>query len=488
LWIILAITLSIGGIFSMPFLGICPPDGPWPTPPWCVSKLDCVDYPPNVIDEIVRDLSDRIGAENLEIANGCMFMRSFGDNDFQAFDPMGLAYLKGAEDYPPIERDISFGVSPIDYWGNNYIIPRGIEDAIPELARNLWNSYADLGTDTRRHNNLENTIKRSAQIGAEYFMVIDFIMIADDDLTRVRSDFPGTEAMTQNDMNRIAELAHGSNLEAVLQLTSLDTSFFDQLADYFNSGQDGSLYDVLDHPLRYNPYNAGEDTLVLHEGWRMAILEEARMAEAAGFDRLLVTDGTFWINTGEFLEQDNAEWKETISAIRKVFSGKLGAGAFDMIASYSGYNYFSELDFVILTIGSEQITSGYRVEQIDEITASWQSYLLSPKMKEFEGIPEVIQSLSVSSYDSVLENGWIEAGGHYPDLKSDYPVQAVVHEAFFRALYETPTSPVNSIMTWGYNWHDYIYPNQHEIRDDLSNSIRGKDAESVFFLWSTIFQ
>jgi hypothetical protein len=441
-----------------------------------------------MIDEVIRDLSDRIGAENLEIANGCMFMRSFGDNEFQAFEYEELEYLTGAEEYSSGVRQFSLGIGPIDYWGNNYLIPKRIEDAIPGFIRELWDNFADQGTDPRRHNNLENTIQRSEQIGADYFMAVDFIMIVDDDLNLVRSDYPGTEAMTQQEMDKIVGLVHASDMEAVIQLSPLDISFFDQLADYFNSGDYGSLWDVLDHPLRYNLHNAGEDTLTLHEGWRGAILEEARMAEEAGFDRLLVTPGTLWSNTGDYLGLDNAEWEETIHAVREIFSGKLGAGAFDMIYSYSGYSYFSELDFVILSIGNEKVTNGTSVDQMDELTAAWGSYFLSPNLEAFEGVPEVIQSLTVSSYDGVLENGWIEAGGHYPDLVSDYKVQAVVYEAFMRAIYENPDSIVDSMMSWGYGYHDYIYPNQHEIRDDLSHSIRGKDAENVFYRWSTIFK
>ncbi|MFH1184827.1 MAG: hypothetical protein V1755_07290 [Chloroflexota bacterium] len=50
----------------------------------------------------------------------------------------------------------------------------------------------------------------------------------------------------------------------------------------------------------------------------------------------------------------------------------------------------------------------------------------------------------VNRYDGVLERGWIESGGHYP--------------------------------------------NDHDIRTDLTNSLRSKDAENVFYRWTTIFE
>jgi len=490
LWSFMIGLLVICGVGAMPVLGICPPQGPWPTPPWCVSKINCVDYPPTVIDDIIRRITDNIGAQNLKVANGCMFMRSIGDNEFQPYVYQELDYLTGTDSYPPINRDITFGVSPADYWGNPYIIPNGVKENIPVFARDLWYEYVTLGADPSKHKNVENTALRSVQLGAKIFMVEDFIMLVDDDLTLQRFDYPATESMTQADLEHIAEVAHQNGLEAVLQLTILDTAFFDKVANYFNSGQPGSLYDVMDPMQRFDRYNAGEDTATLHDHWRAAILEEARMAEAAGFDRLLVTPQMMgWTNTGKYVALDDTEWKETIAAVRQVFSGKLGAGTIVLGEPYDdGYTYYRQVDFVLIDIQIPKVTAGYSPDDLDGLTAAWKEYLLSPRVAQFNGVPEVWHGLLINSYDGVLERGWIEAGGHYPDLVSDNRVQAVTQEAFMRALYESPETPVNGVITWGYAWHDYIYPNQHEIRDDLSNSIRGKDAESVFYRWTTIFK
>lgn len=491
LWALLIVAVVICGLgAAMPTLGICPPEGPWPTPPWCTSEINCVDYPPTIIDDVIRRVSDQVGAQNLKVANGCMFMRSIGDNEFQPFVNQDLSYLPGAEAYAPVGREVTFGVAPADYWGNNYIIPQGLDAAIPEFARDLWYDYVTLGTDPRKHNNIGNTARRSAQIGSSAFIVFDFIDLVDDELTLERREYPGVESMTQGELNELARAAHDSGQEAALVLTMLDTAFYDKVADYFNSGQPGSLYDVMDPAVRYDRTHAGEDTLTLHEHWRAAILEEARMAEAAGFDRLVVTpQGMGWGNTGEDVAVDDAEWIKTIGEVRQVFSGKLGAGQIDITTAYDpAYTYYRQLDFVLLDMQIEKVTSGHAPDDLEGLTAAWQEYLLSPRVTHFEGVPEVWQILIFSSYDGVLENGWIEPGGHYPDLVSDYRVQAVGYEAFLRALYSSPDTPVNGLITWGYAWHDFIYPNQHEIRDDLSHSIRGKDAESVFYRWTTIFK
>lgn len=488
LWILSIFVLMCGCIIGMPVLGICPPEGPWPQPPWCMSKVDCVDYPPTVIDDVIRRITDQMGAENLQVANGCMFMRSFGDNEFQPFTYQELDYLPGMDAYSPVERDITFIVFPSDYWGNNYIIPQGMYEGIPQFARDLWYDTVTLGTDPRKHNNLENTAQRSMQMGAEQFVVADFIMLVDDDLTLERYDYPGTESMTQAELDRIARVAHTNGQEAVLMLTMIDTAFYDLVADYFNSGQYGSLYDVMDALQRFDMYNVGADTLTLHNHWRAAILEEARMAEQAGFDRLVITPSFVWRNEGDIRTVDDAEWKETIAEVRQVFSGKLGGGRFDMATNYEGYTFIQDLDFAIIDISVERLMTGLERDQMNEMTAIWHEFLLSPNVMVFAGVPEVQMSSIINSYDGVLNNGWIEPGGHYPDLVSDNRVQAVALEAFLRALYDTPNTPVNGVIAWGYAWTDYIYPNQHEIRDDLSGSIRGKDAENVFHRWTMIFK
>ena len=96
-------------------------------------------------------------------------------------------------------------------------------------------------------------------------------------------------------------------------------------------------------------------------------------------------------------------------------------------------------------------------------------------------------AIGINSYDGVIDGGWIEGAGHYPDLIRDDREQSLIYEGFFRALYETPETKVNGIMG-GYDWHDYIYPDFHEIRNDLGTSIRRKDAEHVFHRWMQIFQ
>ena len=96
---------------------------------------------------------------------------------------------------------------------------------------------------------------------------------------------------------------------------------------------------------------------------------------------------------------------------------------------------------------------------------------------------------SINSYTGFNDKGWIDAAsGHYPDLVRDDAGASPGLRGFLRALYDTPDLPITGLVTWGYAWTDYVYPNIHDLRTDITNSICDKDAEHVFHCWQTIFK
>lgn len=487
LWFLLVGLGLIALVIAIPVFRICPPKGPWPTPPWCYAKEDCTTYEGSPFDGLIRKTLDGMGATGLQVANACMFMRSFGDNTFIPYQYKELDYITGTENYPPVDREMNFGIEMFDYWGHNYEVS-GIDkltSSIPSFIRNIWNKYFSQGTDTRRHNNLENSVERVKQLGGDYFYVIDFIALVDDDLNLERSPYAGLNSMSQEDMDHIAEVTHDGGLESIISLTMIDTDFFDQFSDYFNENDYGSLYDVMDGITKFDRFNVGDATERLHEVWRTAILNEAAMAEKAGIDRLIVN--FLWLNQDpDMIQLDDAEWKETIAEIREVYSGKLGA-FWVVNEGIENYSYFNDVDFVYVGVENQKYTAGIAEDDMDGLVNAWKEYLNSPQFDAIRNVPEVMFRIYLMSYDGAIDNGWFEIGGKYPDKVSDYREQAVLMESFMRALYETPDSPINALTTI-YDWHDYIYPNLHEIRNDLGTSVRGKDAENVFHRWMDIFQ
>ena len=483
LWFALIGLGLIAGIVAMPLLHICPPKGPWPTPPWCVNKDDCTNYPPTAIDGLIRSLSDKVGGEGLAVANACMIMRSYGDNTFVPYESQELDYITAVDQFPPTERRIFLNTFMSDYWGHNYEIDTSYFD-VPQIVADNWFS---MGTDTRKHNNLENSTQRLSQVGMDSVIFTDFVWI-DEDFSLSKMDYPGLNRMTQKDMDRLVAVSKQNGLAPVLDLTIIDPLFADQIVRYFNSGEYGSYYDVADPLQVYDRFNLAEDTQAVHQNWRAAILQEAQMAEKAGFSALFVKDFNGWMNTGEFVDLDNREMKQTIAEVRKVFSGKLGAKSLGVEELSSGYDFYSDLDFVAIEVSTTKIIPGLDENDLQGQIAAWKAYLTDPVLDVLAGVPEIVLIFNVNSYDGVIDGGWIEVSGHYPDLVRDDREPALVFEAFFRALYETPDTKVNGVQVGAYDWHDYIYPNFHDLRNDIGTTFRGKDAEHVFHRWSQVFQ
>ena len=483
LWFVLVGFGVIATVVAMPLLHICPPPGPWPQPPWCVNKDDCTDYPPSPIDGLIRTLSDTVGAGGLAVPNACMVMRSYGDNTFVPYEYKEIDYITEIESFTPVDRHINFTAFMADYWGHNYEIDTNYFD-IPKIVADNWFS---LGTDTRKHKNLENTTMRLQQLGVQSIQFQDFVFI-DQDLSISKRKYPGLGPMTQEDMNRLVKISQQNGLNPVLSLLIIDPLFSDEFVKYFNSGKDGSLYDVMDPIQVYDRFNIGENSVKLNQNWRVAILQEAQMAEKAGFSALLVKDNNGWKDSGEMVPEDNEQMKQTIADVREVFSGKLGAKVTGLEELSLGYDFYSDLDFVDIEVLVDKIIGGLEENDTQGQITAWKAYLSNPALTVLREVPEVNVIFNVNSYDGVINGGWIEVGGHYPGFKRDDREQALIYENFFRALYESPQTVVNGIQVSAYDWHDYIYPNTHELRNDLGTSIRGKDAEHILHRWIEIFQ
>ena len=87
-----------------------------------------------------------------------------------------------------------------------------------------------------------------------YRFLSTFIQLTTDGtLDLFRKDEPAVESMTQDELTRIALEALYNGLQPILSLTIMDPVFGDRLADYFNSGEYGSLYDYESPLQQYDP-------------------------------------------------------------------------------------------------------------------------------------------------------------------------------------------------------------------------------------------
>jgi hypothetical protein len=101
---------------------------------------------------------------------------------------------------------------------------------------------------------------------------------------------------------------------------------------------------------------------------------------------------------------------------------------------------------------------------------------------------EIYINILIPSYTGALETGWIEPSKTESDNSkwtSNFKEQAIGYESLFKVLY-AGNYKVNGIFSYGYWWSDQMYPVSKDLRNDLIQTIRHKDAESVFYKWSKI--
>ena len=70
-------------------------------------------------------------------------------------------------------------------------------------------------------------------------------------------------------------------------------------------------------------------------------------------------------------------------------------------------------------------------------------------------------------------------------IKFDWKESALVYDSLFQSMSKSAYLPYG-IISYGYWWNDIMYP-EVWMRNDLSHSVRDRDAERVFYEWENYF-
>lgn len=442
----IAIVGSIIAIIVFMFIfSICPPQGPWPMPPWCVYK------------------------------------------NVQPYQYEELSYI--TDTFEKTNKNLEFGIGMMDIWGNPHI-------------------WLDLGEDTTK--NVDTTMKRLNDIGSEDLLITDYVLLKDDGsiLFPTKDQIPGNYNMLQSELEDLVKKARENSQEKIMMVINLmDTS--DEIRGYLEESQKAGKIKELIIAKYINSTTAKKGLLSskeilddftkddwdkMFEQWKEVMIIEAKKAEKAGIDYLIINprdvgfEGYFW-NDKTYIDQ---KYQDLVKELRKHYSGKLGMYG---IVQYIGeLNVTNDLDFIVIDWDSHWCPYVNECfdntpEDLSAIEDSWECYFNKVFNKEsckvFES-KETYLLVTMPSYDGAMKEGWIEPGGVYPDMKVDFKEQALVYEALFRTLYKNEY-PITGVISYGYWWTDSLYPETRALRNDLSHSIRQKDAEHVFCKWAHIF-
>ncbi len=427
----LIVLLLIAGTALMFFTKWCPPQGPWPTPPWCASP------------------------------------------ESRNFSPKTLSYIA----YPEkTKADFKLGIGTMDIWGNPHM-------------------YINLGEDTTKL--YRSALTRIGAIKSNTYLFTDFINLGTGtEITSFDQEtFPATFNISQDDLKAIVREAHANGQERIFMLTNLsDTA--NEISGFIASAEKeknlkeiimGKAFEKLTS-LKVGLTSADALKKFSDKEWneflknlRTKMLSQATKAQAAG-----VTD--FIINPGDVIIENyynkdlSSYWKESVTEIKKVFKGRVGYFGYPQMMVKINANDF---DFVVVYFevnGDAAARTLFTKTELkpEALRGAWQQYFDQAFLKNIS--KEKILLVTIPSYTGVKNKGWIEPGEMHGDLTRDDKEQALLYEALLEANMQD--QKFSTIISYGYWWSANMYPQSKPLRNDLSHSIRNKDAEQVFYHWA----
>jgi len=512
------IGVLIAGIGSMFVFQLCPPQGPWPMPPWCKTPRIAigertiatffVSVPYNTPSEDIILLAIE-GREPIKM-NKLNEISWQVDVPVKGGDKISYKYLRNTQDsysstqniiitkrnqkiydgvsgwsdlpfIPNFPKNFVMAVSPMDTWGRNY----------------NFNWFED----TRK--NIESCFERIRKIKSKEVYVYDFYMAVFDNETAdwttdinyqikpdvFENDFRD-EAMTQEDLNKLASTAH----EKGMKIGWRASLTFVNIGKYI--GVEDIAAEVEKDRKKFVSTKRDEKWIKdFFAKWQSLMLDRAEALNKAGFDIMIITPSWHTPRFHPNEELANDLWKDLIKSVKQKFNGKVGI-VVDRYGylnekvdneDWSKYDYYKEADLVYYFI--YYLPGKYKVNDNPSIAEMKEGF-----DKFFDDLENIAKKdniklslmVGIQSFEnSVNYEGFIEfydfKNPKVKAVKKDWQHQADVFEAILQAL-EGRTA-FEKITFIGYWWDDAMDPDV-KPRISISISFRNKPAEGVFEKWA----
>lgn len=251
--------------------------------------------------------------------------------------------------------------------------------------------------------------------------------------------------------------------------------------------------------------NASEaHMLQVLRGWHNIIVEMAKLGSVNGLSMLTIQWNAFYFPVViDYPESATQEFISIVNDIRQHYNGKLFMQASPM---FFDKRLVDKVDAIIVPltpsnwsyIDNNNMSVSLLKDRYKDAILGKALHLSNSTGMNASSIP-VIWDFNIQSRDKALSDGWVEDGFcinqngnslNYTDplcvqknYKTDFSVQAMAIEGAFQAIKEQ-----TYIKTYGVNfstnyWHtDTLVPGEEGF-PNLSQSIRGKPAESIVKYW-----
>jgi hypothetical protein len=386
---------------------------------------------------------------------------------------------------PKFAKDFAVGLYMSDTWGRNY---------------NMM-----MMEDTRA--NIDTSFSRAAKTGASEVYVTDFQRAIFDNasadwVTDTGYHFEGDifandmrdEAMTQEDMNRLAAAAHKNGMKIGWK-TSVH---FADMSKYVTSGISGTI--AKDTAADWERWSQTPRTSAWTKDYftkyRAMLLQKAAMLNAAGFDEMILTPGWNTPNVHPDETEANELWKSTLRDVKATFKGKVGVvldtyGFMDgknVNEDWTQYDYYTTADdcyYFLYAIPPKYVTS--QDTDRSTLTREYGAYLdtLGQNAKTKNIRIHLVPGIFSYKRGSVANRFDIDPlDAKNPAviaIQSDWTGQADAYDALFTAA--EGRQEIAGIIPNGFSWDDSMDP---DVPPKLSIGIqyRTKPAEGVITKWA----
>ncbi|MBD3311999.1 hypothetical protein GF352_00900 [archaeon] len=501
--ILLTASLLIISVISMMVLRVCPPQGPWPMPPWCgpsqlIPGQEAIIHfwltiPYNISvnslsivhDGIIKNMNSAsdlsyetsINATTGEVINYYYRLNNFNSTsnkleviklDQEVYDYITTGFN------PDLPKDFIFGVNMFDTWGGNY---------------NFL-----MFENTRDH--IKDSLKRVAATGSSEVYVHDFLMTNKTGINHTNYEFINEvftndyrdESMTQEDMNNLAQEAVNNELSIGWRL---NLHFID-IGEFIGSSDiTGGLQEV------FNEFNQPKtEAWVRHffQEYNQTLIQKAGMLNQAGFNYMVITPNFMNPRFHPHESLANELWKDLINNLKQVFNGEVGiiVDRYGFLEGNNGdedwtqYDYYETADRVYYNIYN--LIAEYEVDSVtgSNLEDSFNDLLNELEARATEHDINLTLMATFYSYERAINELPVEFNDvNNPAIKSlkrDWKEQALVYESLLQAV--EGRELINGLVMNSYWWDNAMYPDSANTRIDISPSTRNKPAEAVFQKWA----
>lgn len=457
IFIVLGILVALLALMAV--FKICPPQGPWPMPPWCGTTSALVKEEFKDVFVVPTDLNKIAYPDFYRQAKPTNIIVSNPYCLIEAPETVYPATYLGAYPLPQI-KGAPFPV------GITRII--GIKDTwIPEPSKNR--DCRSFGYAVMKEA-YEKTLQRVKAVGAEKITFTNYVHFSN--FQNAEIDGPDKAAVSEEDLRFVVAKAREQNLEIILYLN-------------LAPGKEKVSWEI--------PSASWLSTLI--HNWEPFVLDQARIAKETGIYAIMINHFDYQPGIKGFEDAFQNEILALLKKIRNVYSGKI----LFMIEPVRDAN-LNKLDTLLKQVDGFIYTPTTNVLQYESDKTVSVSHLKALYLNNFAGLGRdfgkynklIYLRVLIQSSKEFLEKGWSEdqfciARGSDPcyqkNLDVDFSAQAVAYEAMMEAIKQTHNNyfTVGGVDSYGYWFTDVMLPDISQPQ--IAQSVRNKPAESIIKEW-----